>query len=61
MASRLRDISDDRANGVQFVVASSGSHSKRFVSESQTVIKFFGQKALLTKSNDQVQHATVEL
>lgn len=61
MASRLRDISDDRANGVQFVVASSGSHSERFVLESQTVIKFFDQKALLMKSNDQMQHAAVEL
>lgn len=61
MASRLRDISDDRANGVQFVVASSDSYSERFVSESQTVIKFFGQKALLMKSNDQMQHAAVEL
>lgn len=61
MASRLRDIIDDRANGVRFVVASSDSFTKIFVSKSQTVIKFFDQKALLVKSNDQNQHAAVEL
>lgn len=61
MASRLRDISDDHTNGIQFVVASSNSYSERFVSESQTVIRFFDQKALLMKSNSAMQHAAVEL
>ncbi|MHB1868986.1 MAG: P-loop NTPase family protein [Nitrososphaerales archaeon] len=61
MASRLRDVADDKENGVQYVVASSKTYSERFVSESRTVLKFFEKKALLMKSNDERQNAQVEL
>ena len=60
IASRLRDIADDKENGVQFVVASSRAHLKQFVSESRTAIKFSDGKALLAKA-DHRRYAQVRL
>ena len=51
VASKLKDVSEDRSITMKFAVASSNFHLKTFVVESDAVIKFFDKKAVLIKSS----------